>query len=181
MGFKVHYTMFGESAAVFSECERYRYKLWRTWNPKLPIVTFIMLNPSTADELENDPTVERCQRRAAEMQFGTLRVGNLFALRATNPREIFEAEDPIGPENDGALMELVDGAAMVIIAWGAYGMHLDRSRGVRGYLRRRGIEPFHLGKTAAGEPLHPLYIPYAVTPTPWLDPMMEERGHGSRL
>ena len=76
------------SGAVFSECKRYRYSLWRVWNPDLPVCMFLMLNPSTADETTNDPTVERCQRRAVQMGYGGLHVGNIFAWRSTDPTGI---------------------------------------------------------------------------------------------
>ena len=99
-------SLFPESSgATFSPCRRYRYTLWRQWDERPP-ATFIMLNPSTADETANDPTVERCQRRAQAMGYGGVRVANIFALRSTDPRALYTAEDPVGPENDHALLTL---------------------------------------------------------------------------
>lgn len=152
------------SGALYSPCETYRYGLWRVWTPGAPEVMFVMLNPSTATELANDPTIERCQRRAQALGFGGLRIANLFAYRATRPEDLRRASDPVGPQND-ALLDLWSGqAAMTIAAWGVHGAFLDRAAQVlprlRGDLR-------HLGLTKAGAPRHPLYVPYSVTPMPW--------------
>lgn len=90
-------SLFEQSGAAFSPCRRYRYRLWRTWGDAAPAV-FVMLNPSTADEIENDPTVERCERRARAMGFGGLRVANIFSLRSTDPTALYTSDDPVGPE-----------------------------------------------------------------------------------
>lgn len=92
------------SEAVYSDCQTYRYALTWQWAPG-PRLLWVMLNPSTASELVNDPTVERCERRARALGFGGFRVVNLFALRATDPRALRLADDPVGPGNDPALAE----------------------------------------------------------------------------
>src|ERR1051326_5628436 len=86
--------------ALFSPCGLFRYRLWRHWTPGMPPLVFVMLNPSTADAEKNDPTVERCERRAKAGGFGGGEVVNLFALRSTDPKALYSAADPIGPEND---------------------------------------------------------------------------------
>ena len=92
-----------DSTAVYSPCERYRYLLTRTWDRAGPKALFVMLNPSTATELQNDPTVERCERRARALGFGAFRVTNIFAFRATDPRVMRADPDPVGPGNDAAI------------------------------------------------------------------------------
>ena len=93
------------SIAVYSDCERYRYALTRVWEPVGQKVLFVMLNPSTATEVQNDPTVERCERRARALGFGAFTVCNIFAWRETDPAKMRRASDPVGPENDDAISE----------------------------------------------------------------------------
>ncbi len=155
------------SLAVYSDCERYRYALTRVWDRAGPRVHFIMLNPSTATETRNDPTVERCERRARALGFGAFRVSNIFAWRATDPRRMRAADDPIGPGNDAAILEGCDWADQTICAWGAHGAHLGRGAAVHRMLCARGVALFHLGLTRDGHPKHPLYIAYAQMPRRW--------------
>lgn len=155
------------SEAVYSDCERYRYALTRVWDDAGRRVLFVMLNPSTATELQNDPTVERCERRARALGYGAFRVCNIFAWRSTDPRGLRATPDPVGPHNDAAILQGVDWADAIICAWGAHGAHLDRGAQVERLLRATG-RPLHcLGLTAAGAPKHPLYIGYAQQPVPW--------------
>jgi hypothetical protein len=156
-----------ESAAVYSACEAYRYALTRVWAAEAPRLLFVLLNPSTATELRNDPTVERCERRARDMGFGALRVCNIFAWRATDPRALKWAEDPAGPANDAALREGAAWADRVICGWGAHGRHLGRGGAVEAMLRGEGAALWHLGLTQDGAPRHPLYIGYDRQPEPW--------------
>ncbi len=155
------------SVAVYSDCERYRYALTRTWDEAGTRALFVMLNPSTATEIRNDPTVERCERRARALGFGAFRVCNIFAWRATDPREMRAAPDPVGPENDVAILEGAQWADRIICAWGTHGAHLDRGPAVERLLRATARPLFHLGLTKAGHPKHPLYIGYATRPVPW--------------
>ncbi len=155
------------SVAVYSDCERYRYALTRIWDEVGSRVLFVMLNPSTATEIRNDPTVERCERRARALGFGAFRVCNIFAWRATDPREMRAADDPVGPENDAAILEGADWADRIICAWGTHGAHLDRGPAVERLLRGTGRPLYHLGLTRAGHPKHPLYIGYATKPMAW--------------
>jgi hypothetical protein len=154
------------SEAVYSDCERYRYLLTRVWSPG-PKVMFVMLNPSTATEVQNDPTVERCERRARALGFGAFRVTNIFAYRATDPKVMRAAADPIGPENDPAILGSVPWANEVVCAWGNHGLHLDRGRAVGEMLRTAGARLSHLGLTGQGQPRHPLYVGYDRHPEVW--------------
>ncbi len=157
------------STAVYSDCEKYRYLLTRVWMPDQPKVLFVMLNPSTATEVQNDPTVERCERRARTLGFGGFRVTNIFAYRATDPKVMRAQADPVGPENDTAIRDSASWADRVICAWGTHGAHLSRGPAVEGLLRQTGHPLYHLGLSKAGHPKHPLYISYAQQPALWPD------------
>jgi hypothetical protein len=155
------------SVAVYSDCERYRYSLTRVWEPGDGHALFVMLNPSTATERQNDPTVERCERRARTLGFGAFTVLNIFAWRATDPREMRAAADPVGPDNDAAILASLAQADRVICAWGTHGAHLGRGPAVERLLRSAGVRLWHLGLSKEGHPKHPLYIGYGVQPQPW--------------
>lgn len=155
------------STAVYSPCETYRYLLTRTWDAGGRKALFIMLNPSTATEVQNDPTVERCERRARALGFGAFRVTNIFAFRATDPRVMRAEPDPVGPENDRAILDSLPWADQVICAWGTHGAHLGRGAQVEALLRQSGTPLWHLGLTQAGAPKHPLYIGYDRQPELW--------------
>ncbi len=154
------------SFAVYSDCGAYRYALGRDWGTG-PRINFVMLNPSTADETRNDPTVERCERRARALGFGGFCVTNLFAFRATAPRDLKAADDPIGPDNDATLRTVAASADMVLCAWGIHGSHHRRDSAVERILRQTVPTLWHLGVTQAGAPRHPLYLPYAAVPQQW--------------
>lgn len=158
------------SIAVYSDCELYRYSLTRVWNAEGARAMFVMLNPSTATEVQNDPTVERCERRARALGFGAFRVTNIFAWRDTDPRAMRAAPDPVGPENDAAILEGAAWAGHVVAAWGTHGAFLNRGPQVEALLRGTGTELYHLGLSKAGHPKHPLYIGYARQPEPWPAP-----------
>ncbi len=158
--------LFEQRGATFSPCGRYRTRLWRIWGDQPPAV-FCMLNPSTADETSNDPTVERCERRARATGFGGLQVVNLFALRSTDPRALYSEIDPIGPGNDEAILDACAGAGIVVCAWGAHGKFRARGNWVRDLLYDAGARPHVLALNRDGTPKHPLYVGYNVQPTPW--------------
>lgn len=145
-------------AAGFSRCGRYRYWLTRSWADG-PVVTWIMLNPSQADAVCNDPTIRRCIGFSCAWGYGALHVVNLFAYRASTPAELLAAADPIGRANDRHIAQAIGVAGLVVVAWGCHGSHRDRDRAVLRLLktnRRRGV---CLGRTACGAPRHPLYVP----------------------
>ncbi|WP_420005862.1 DUF1643 domain-containing protein [Arenibacterium sp. LLYu02] len=155
------------STAVYSDCESYRYSLTRIWEPAGKRVMFVMLNPSKATEVQNDPTIERCERRARALGFGGFRATNLFAFRATDPRDMRAATDPEGPQNMAILREGLDWADTVICAWGTHGAHLGQGARVAAELRKTGRALHHLGLSKAGFPKHPLYIAYSQKPLLW--------------
>ncbi len=155
------------STAVYSDCEQYRYSLSRVWDMETPRVVFVMLNPSTATEIQNDPTIERCEQRARRLGFGGFRAVNIFAFRATDPRVMRAADDPEGPENAQALQEAAEWAGTVIAAWGVNGEHRNQGPLVAARLHKAGYPLHHLGLTKAGHPRHPLYLPYSAQPVLW--------------
>lgn len=156
------------STAIYSDCEKYRYALSRVWDADGGRVAFVMLNPSTATEVQNDPTVERCERRARTLGFGAFRVTNIFAWRDTDPRKMRAAAEPIGPANDDAIAKACAWADQVVAAWGTHGEFLNRGAAVEKILRATGKPIFHLGLSKAGHPKHPLYIAYAQQPQVWV-------------
>jgi hypothetical protein len=158
-----------ETGARFSVDRRYRYALWRVWDRSRGICNFLLLNPSIADEVTNDPTSVRCERRARRWGFGGLIVTNLFALCATDPAGLRRVADPIGPENDAAILEAARGAGLVLCAWGNYGAYLDRAAAVRALLAGLGVTAYGLALTKRGEPAHPLYLGYDRPPVPMAD------------
>ena len=148
-------------SAVLSSCGQYRYELWRRWSEG-PHVLFIMLNPSTADATKDDATIRKCVAYAKRWGFGALCVGNLFAFRATDPRDMRAATDPIGPENDATLQRLASEAGVIVAAWGAHGTHLGRDKAVSKMLPT--INALHVTKD--GLPGHPLYLKNDAKPFP---------------
>lgn len=163
---RTHQNDRARSSAVYSDCGAYRYALTREWSGG-PRLLFVMLNPSTADERRNDPTVERCERRARTLGFGAMRVANIFAFRATDPRVLKAAADPVGPCNDAMLRESALWADRVLCAWGTHGAHLERGRATELLLRECTHRLCHLGLTRQGFPRHPLYTGYAVGLVEW--------------
>lgn len=121
--------LFASSTARFSPCRRYRYELWRRWDvPTAPFAMFIGLNPSTADETADDPTIRRCIRFARDWGFGGLLMTNLFAFRATDPAVMKAEAEPVGPENSAIIQSNACNAGIIIAAWGVHGVHMGRDR-----------------------------------------------------
>lgn len=145
-----------ETDARISECGLYRYNLWRRWGSG-DICTFIMLNPSTADAHDDDPTIRRCISFAKREECEAIMVMNLFAFRATKPADMEAAEDPIGPENDVQLRDWLRSADRhgwpIIAAWGASKFAEKRGRAVASMCLMQC-----LGTTQSGSPRHPLYV-----------------------
>ena len=150
--------------ATFSSCGKYRYTLGRVWDVDRSLVLFVMLNPSTADSYQNDPTVRRCIKWANLWGFGGLLVGNLFALRSPHPTDLYQATDPVGPDNDRSLVRMCQQASKIIVAWGTHGTYKNRSTQVRTLLTG---DLYCLRCTANGEPGHPLYLPTRSEPVLW--------------
>ena len=158
------------STATYSDCERYRYALTRTWDAGGKRVLFVMLNPSKATEVQNDPTVERCERRARALGFGAFQVTNIFAWRDTDPFQMRKSKDPIGPDNDAAILAGVAWADQVIDAWGTHGAHMNRGPQMTTLLQGTGKPLYTLGLSKHGHPKHPLYISYSQQPILWTAP-----------
>ena len=140
--------------AKISDDGKYRYSLIREWDREKPKVLFICLNPSTADDKIDDATIRRCIDFAKRWGCGGILVGNLFALRSTDPALIYKAMDPIGPENDISLLEMAKESKFIVAAWGNDGAYLGRSDFIRKLIPN--MKCFVKNKT--GEPRHPLYI-----------------------
>ncbi len=153
------------TSAKFSECGKYRYLLTREWGVG-PSCVFVMLNPSKADALNDDPTIRKCVGFAKGLHCGSLWVVNLFAARATDPKDLLGIDDPVGLENHRFVMEAVDHAeqegGVIVCAWGAHGGYMGQDETMYGWLL--GYDPslvMCLGRTKQGFPRHPLYLPYA--------------------
>jgi hypothetical protein len=149
-----------ESGALFSRCRRWRYLLWRRWGEG-PTANFLMLNPSTADEVKLDPTCARARAYAEAWGFGALIVTNIFGWRATDPAALRRVRDPVGSGNDAAIVRAAQEADLVVCAWGNHGMYRSRSNEVRGLLRDVKLHGLHT--TGLGEPAHPLYLKKTLT------------------
>lgn len=150
--------------AVFDEDRTYRYRLWRTWDVSKPTLAFVMLNPSTADETTLDPTCRRCKGYAEDWGYGTLIVGNIFALRSTDPDELYDHPAPVGPDNDDHLRAICQEAEMVVAAWGAHGGLHGRGQDVCAAL---DADLHALDTTKEAHPVHPLYQPADIDPEPF--------------
>jgi len=181
---------------VFSPDRVYRYTLWRRWDETSELfkpekewsctkcgadldktedhqcafrfVQFIGLNPSTADETNDDPTIRRCIRYSKDWGYDGYCMTNLFAFRATDPKVMKSQPSPIGPDNDTAIMDIAMKAALIVCAWGTHGAHRHRGMQVKGLLRScLGLKIHHLGLTKENFPKHPLYLHKGIEPIEW--------------
>ena len=156
-------------SATFSPCRKYRYSLTRTWDDGLGKVCFLGCNPSTADETINDPTVTRCINFAKDWGFGTMEMLNIFALRSTDPKELYKSAEPVSPPyklqdglftftdyNDLAILKSCSDSDLIVCCWGNHGKYLHRGELVTAMLKYRTI--MCLGITKQGYPKHPLYL-----------------------
>ncbi|WP_351235062.1 DUF1643 domain-containing protein [Streptomyces sp. NPDC002133] len=155
-------------SAVLSGCERYRYLLTRTWRRDGRTAVFVLLNPSTADARTDDATSRRCIDFAGRWDCSALVVVNLYAWRATDPGELRDARDPVGPQNDAYLVAAADLAhetgGVIVGGWG----RRARPDRVSAVLELPGMRQLTaLALTRAGQPQHPLYLPSHLTPQPW--------------
>lgn len=160
-------------SAVISGCGRYRYLLDRAWGNSAPVLLYVMLNPSTADAEIDDPTIRKCVGFAKRLGFERLRVANLYAFRATKPKALPMADNPVGIENDAYLGHSIATAERVIVAWGGHKLPIrwrySKARRVEDFLRVAGPNQLLecLGTCGDGSPRHPLMLPYATPIEPW--------------
>ncbi len=152
-----------ETSAEISDCHQYRYQLARTWNPHPGqlIMTWVMLNPSTADAFEDDPTIRRCMGFAKREGFDGIEVVNLFAYRATDPKVIQDLplEIAVGPDNDDYIRDTLARSHMVVGAWGANPTRGRAKVVYEAVMENMLVTGFYcLGRTKDGSPRHPLYV-----------------------
>lgn len=148
----------------------YRYALFRTWEPEAHVsrqVNFIMLNPSTATSEVDDPTVRKCQTLARLWGAGGVAVTNIFALRSTDPKALYQHPRPVGVWNDPAIQVIAQTSMMAVAAWGTHGRLHGRGEAVRAMLAAMDVPLYHLGLTKEGHPKHPLYLKNSTPPRPW--------------
>ena len=154
-----------EAGAVISPCRKYRYQLSRVWDKDLPLVVFLMLNPSTADEQDDDNTIRRCIGFARSWGYGGLLVGNLFGYRASDASELFNNSVAIGVDNQQWLIDMTIGRT-VICSWGAHPLAVDQARKILPIINGN-CNISHLGLTKDGHPKHPLYLHSSCQPSKW--------------
>lgn len=163
--------LFEDRGAVFSPCRTWRYRLWRTWDDsrfKLPVIG---LNPSTADEALDDPTIRRCRGFAKDWGFGGLVMLNIFGYRSTDPKALRDLDDPVGPENDAHILRATTLTPMTALcAWGNGGDLMSRGAIVRDMLTAKGVQLVHLGLTKMNQPRHPLYVRASQPAIHWSQP-----------
>ncbi len=159
-----------EPHAVISKCETYRYILTRQVGPEDRVATFIMLNPSTADAVNDDQTIRKCIGFSKRWGCGKLVVLNLFAFRAIKPADMKSAIDPFGPDNKAWFDKHFStvGVGVVVCAWGVHGSHRGQDAIVLGWFDKLGIRPHALAITKTGHPQHPLLPPYDVELVPFV-------------
>jgi hypothetical protein len=152
------------TGAEFSSCRTWRYTLWRIWDEAAPYLNVIGLNPSTATETLDDPTIRRCIAFARSWGYGGLYMTNAFAFRATLPKVMKKAAEPVGADNDLWLKKTAESAGLVVAAWGREGGFRDRDRAILTM-----IPNLHCFRVTpkTGYPEHPLYLPGDLKPIPY--------------
>lgn len=160
------------SEAIYSPCRQYRYVLHRRWGEADRAIMFIMLNPSTATEQVDDPTVRKCRTYASRWGYNHLIVGNIMAYRATDPGQLSRIYDPVGPENHQILSKIFTFyQPMLICAWGRVTRKLAHAEtAMCALLRDLHAQPHALRVNANGSPGHPLYLSLDAKPVPWTPP-----------
>lgn len=165
----------GSTGAIFSDCELYRYLLWRVWDDTLPSALLLMMNPSTANETENDPTIERQIERVMmwpkigfNFAVGGLEVANAFAYRETDSKKLAPLHSSgfnlVGDDNDAMILDAARRASIVVCGWGKPGALGGRDQAVLKLLRDNGVKPYALQFNKNGTPTHPLYVAYETVP-----------------
>lgn len=152
--------VYQESASVISDCKKYRYLLRRVWDEYKPRALIVMLNPSTADADKDDATIRSLVRICTVLGFGGFEVVNLFAFRATNPKELYNEydNDVVGPNNDITIEAALHRCDLPIVGWGTHQLAYARGKTVISMIRQRRPAVFCLGSNKDKSPKHPLYI-----------------------
>lgn len=151
-----------QRSAWESEDRRFRYRLDRWWSTG-PRLVFVMLNPSTADADNDDPTIRRCMSFARRDGFAGITVLNLYPYRATDPRDLVDAEAAGieiagGDEASAAEYETLQAGQSVVCAWGAHPLGARRGPVIIEMRHEIQFETMCLGRTKDGHPRHPLYV-----------------------
>jgi hypothetical protein len=155
---------------IFSPCRKFRYTLFRTWRDLIDsregFVNWLLLNPSTATDSIDDPTIRRCMGFTKAWGRTEMCVTNIFAFRATDPKDMLRHPNPVGDDNDGIIFDIARKADLVVCAWGTHGTHLGRNAQVLNLLHKARVKPHCLRLTDSGHPQHPLYLPAHLKPIP---------------
>ncbi|MEL7332166.1 MAG: DUF1643 domain-containing protein [Cyanobacteria bacterium J06560_2] len=159
-----------ERTAILDRTGNYRYRLGRRWQTTGPEVAFVMLNPSSADATQDDPTLRACIQFAQKWNYASLSVVNLFGYRTPHPSELKKVKDPIGAENDAYVLAAVTAAKKVVLAWGNEGGLLGRDRAILTQLLPHKQKLHYLLLNRSGQPRHPLYVSRSVVPTKFSQP-----------
>ena len=150
--------------AKFSECKRYRYELSEVWDATKPMVLWILMNPSVANLDHSDPTLIKTGKYARAWGYGGQLIGNVHAYRATDSNEMLLVDDPVGPENDGALLSMAKRTQMIVLAYGMPPKKLA-ARGLQvANLLAKNYDLHSLKLNMDGSPSHPLYLPTNLRP-----------------
>ena len=158
------------TGATFSDDMVYRYRLWRRWDEGIMPVLFILLNPPTAHDLDNDPTMAHCIEQAKRLGFGGVEVCNLYAFRSTDPKVLRKADDPVGPENPSEIGAAAAMLSVVICGWGEHAETIDRGGWITSARHLIGDQSksMCLGINKDGSPKYPLGLSYDVEPVPFV-------------
>jgi hypothetical protein len=156
-----------QRTAHFDPTGHYRYSLERVWDATQPAIAIVMLNPSQADQHQDDPTLRRCLRFATRWQCGRLIVVNLFAYCTASPQVLKTMPEPVGINNDAFILQAAQQVPRLVLAWGNHGGWQARDLAVLQLLAPWCDRLYHLGLTRRGQPCHPLYLPTATEPVPW--------------
>lgn len=161
--------------ALFSDDRAYRFRLDIVWDECRPLLNFLMLNPSIADEISNDPTVDRCMKRAMMWGYGGVVITNIFALKATDPEQLYitlmayrDTSKLVGAGNDGMITNTAFECEATIAGWGNHGKLCGRGEYVKHLFDEMEKPLFYLKMSNQGQPYHPLYLPYSLGPEVWI-------------
>lgn len=149
--------------AEFSDCKNYRYSLSRIWEAERPKVLYIGLNPSSADALQDDPTIRRCIQFARSWGYGGMSIVNLFAFKHHDPKYLMKVKKPVGELNDDFIREHLQSHDNTVLIWGNHGAFQNRATEVLQWIKK----PLCIKINKSGQPAHPLYLKKNLKPIPF--------------